>query len=76
MIDPIGMTVTQWADAVILSVGDAWALGRLDDEARWQDWGVAFLKASPFNEQAVPSPYGFDDWYEWAMYLYPFLEVN
>jgi len=32
------------------------------------------LKASPFSTRAVPDPYQFDDWREWAMRVYPLLE--
>jgi len=74
MIDPRGMTLIDWADSVILSVGDAWSFGRLDDENDWQDWAVGFLNASPFSTRAVPDPYQFDDWREWAMRVYPMLE--
>lgn len=67
MINPIGLTVTQWCDAVILAAGDAWSFGRLDDEARWQDWAVAFLSAPSFAGQTAPDPYDFTDWRDWAM---------
>lgn len=76
MVDPRGLTLTQWTDAVILSVGDAWSFGRLDDEERWQDWATAFLRAPAFSQQGVPDPYGFTDWQEWAMRVYPMLEVS
>jgi hypothetical protein len=68
------MTLIDWADSVILSVGDAWSFGRLDDENEWQDWATGFLKASPFSTRAAPDPYQFDDWREWAMRVYPMLE--
>ena len=74
MIDPRGMQLIDWADSVILSVGDAWSFGRLDDENEWQDWAVAFLKASPFSTRVVPDPYQFDDWREGAMRVDPMLE--
>jgi len=76
MIDPHGMTLLDWADSVILSVGDAWSFGSLEDEARWQDWAASFVRAANFSEQAVPSPYAFNDWREWAMRVYPMLEVS
>lgn len=76
MIDPRGMTLRDWADSVILSIPDVWSLPRLDDEARWQDWAVALLRAQPFATQVVPDPYGFDDWREWAQRAYPMLEVT
>ena len=74
MIDPRGMTLFDWADSVILSVGDAWSFGRLDDENSWQDWATGFVRASPFSQRVVPDPYQFADWREWAMRAYPLLE--
>lgn len=74
MIDPHGMGLIDWADSVILSVGDAFAFSRLDDESKWQDWAVVFSRADPFTQRNVPDPYQFDDWREWAMLAYPMLE--
>jgi hypothetical protein len=74
MIDPHGMTLLQWADAVILSNGDAWSFGKLEDEADWQDWATGFVRAQPFVQRNPPNPYQFDDWREWAMRAYPMLE--
>ena len=74
MIDPRGMTLRDWADSVILSVGDTWSFGKLQSEDQWQDWAVGFVRASNFTQRIVPDPYQFDDWREWAMRAYPMLE--
>jgi hypothetical protein len=74
MIDPRNMTLLDWADSVILSVGDAWSFGRLVDESRWQDWAVGFVRATPFSQRSLPDPYQFTDWRDWAMRAYPMLE--
>ena len=74
MIDPRGMTLRDWADSVILSVGDAWSFGKLQSEDHWQDWAVGFVRASNFTQRVVPDPYQFEDWREWAMRAYPMLE--
>jgi hypothetical protein len=74
MIDPRGMSLLDWADSVVLSVGDAWSLGKLEDEAQWQDWAVGFVRASSFTQRIPPNPYQFNDWREWAMRAYPMLE--
>lgn len=74
MIDPRGLTLTQWADAVVLAVDDAWSFGRLDDEALWREWAVGFLRALPTSDRVVPNPYQFDTWMDWAMRVYPMLE--
>lgn len=75
-IDPRGMGLKEWADAVILSLGDVWAYGRLDDETRWQDWAVGLVRATPFSQRSLPDPYQFSDWRDWAMRVYPMLETN
>ena len=74
MINPRGMDLRDWADSVILSVGDAWSFGKLVDEIEWQSWAVAFVQAPPFAQRAVPNPYQFNDWRQWAELAYPMLE--
>ncbi len=76
MINPVGMTLTQWCDSVILAVGDAWSYPVLGDEAHWQDWAVSFLRAPIFGPQTPPDPYQFSDWRDWAERVYPMLEVG
>lgn len=74
MIDPRNMSLSDWADSVVLSIGDYWAFGRLDDEANWQNWGTALVRASGFTQRNLPDPYMFSDWRDWAMRVYPMLE--
>lgn len=76
MINPRNMSLTDWADSVILAISDAWSFGKLEDEARWQDWAIGFVRASRFTQQVVPDPYQFADWRDWAERVYPMLEVN
>jgi hypothetical protein len=76
MINPIGMTLRDWADSVILTTSDAWSFGKLKDEDNWQDWAVGFVRAANFAQQVVPDPYKFTDWRDWAMRAYPMLEVG
>lgn len=73
-VNPIGLTLRQWADAAILTTSDAWAFGKLTDEDKWQDWAVGFVRASPFTQRVLPDPYQFNDWRDWAMRVYPMLE--
>lgn len=68
------MTVTEWADAVILVLGDSWSFGRLTDAARWRDWAVGFVRAPSLAKRVLPDPYQFTDWRDWAMRVYPMLE--
>lgn len=74
MIDPRGLTLTQWADALVLTVNTEWSFGRLDDESRWAEWATGFLRALPTSDRVVPDPYQFDRWEDWAMRVYPLLE--
>jgi hypothetical protein len=76
MINPVNMSLSDWADSVTLSINDGWSLGRLDDETRWQDWALGLLKSGTFSAQTIPDPYQFSDWKDWAMRVYPMLEVN
>jgi hypothetical protein len=76
MINPVGMTLRDWADSVILVSGSAWSFGKLQDEERWQDWAVGFVRAASFAPQVIPDPYGFSNWRDWAMRVYPMLEVS
>ena len=74
MINPYGMTLRDWADAVVLLTEPAWSLGRLDDESDWQNWAVGLVRASPVSQRAPPNPFQFNDWREWAQLAYPMLE--
>lgn len=76
MINPAGMTLRDWADSVILASNSAWSFGKLQDEERWQDWAVGFVRAAPFAPQIVPDPYQFTHWRDWAMRVYPMLEAS
>jgi hypothetical protein len=74
MIDPVNMSLTEWADAVMLTAADTWSFGRLDDENKWQDWAVGFVRAPSLAQRVLPDPYQFTDWRDWAQRVYPMLE--
>lgn len=74
MIDPYGMSLREYADAIVLSAHYAWSLGRLDDEDDWQAWATGLVRASPVTQRVLPDPYQFNDWREWAQLAYPMLE--
>ena len=73
-VNPAGMGLREWADATILSLQSTWAFGRLDDETKWQDWAVAFVRAPHIAQRGPPDPYAFSDWQDWAMRTYLMLE--
>lgn len=74
MIDPLNMSLTEWADAVMVSFDDPWSFGRLDDETKWQDWAVGFVRAPFLAQRVLPDPYQFTDWRDWARRANPMLE--
>lgn len=74
MINPVGLTLRDFTDSVILDNGDAFGFPKLIDENAWQDWASNYVRAQPFAQRAVPDPYQFDDWREWAMRSYTMLE--
>lgn len=73
MIDPRGLGLHEWADALLLVVNDVSTIGRLlgDD---WQPWAVGIVRSQPFVQRVLPDPYQFTDWRDWAMRVYPMLE--
>lgn len=73
-VNPVGMTLRQWADALILTTDPAFSFGRLDDDTKWQDWAAQFVRATPYSQRNVPSPYFFTDWRQWAERSYTMLE--
>lgn len=74
MIDPRNLTMQQWFDAVLLDNASDWSFGTLLDERHWQDHAAGFVRALPFAQRALPDPYMFSDWRDWAMRVYPMLE--
>ena len=76
IIDPQNMSLRDWADSVILNTNNAWSFGKLDDEARWQDWATGFVRAASFAPNNIPDPYQFEDWRAWAERAAPLLEVG
>lgn len=76
MINPVGMTLKAWADAVVLTCSNTWSTGKLDDETRWREWATAFLRSNPTAQQIPPDPYQFDDWRAWAERAFTMLEAT
>jgi len=74
MIHPAHMQLRDWADAIILSVVDAWSYGRLDNEDDWQAWGTTFIRADKFVQLNPPDPYEYDNWRDWAERMFPYFQ--
>ena len=68
VIDPRGMTVTDWTDRMALQIGNSGVLvERLDDPKEWRDWAAELLDSPTLEGQNAPNPYQFESWVEWAM---------
>lgn len=75
MINPANMSLKDWADSVIQGLPDAWAFGRIDDEADWREWATGLLRAETLSARNLPNPYDFADWRDWAFRVTPLLET-
>jgi hypothetical protein len=61
---PTGMNLADWSNQVILDLDPYGAFGRLQGDD-WQDWGVQFLNNMTLGN-ALPNPYQFTEWTDWA----------
>ncbi len=62
---PDGLNVFDWADNVCTDLRNFGVVGALMTADGWQDWGVQLLN-NPSLGNALPNPYGFDNWRTWA----------
>lgn len=66
---PVMIALRDWADQVILDLDAFGPLAKLEDETRWQEWGLQFVTISGLSQKNPPNPYDFSDWQEWASRL-------
>ena len=66
-IDPRDMGVREWTDAMALGLEQYGSVPQLIDPSRWHEWAAAVVGMSPISGVALPTPYDFVDWREWAM---------
>lgn len=62
---PQMLELRDWADCVCQDLDKFGLFGKLQDEARWQDWALQFFNNTTLGRN-LPDPYGFTDWREWA----------
>lgn len=62
---PVGITLIDWANQVVLDLDRFGAFGKLNNENDWQRWAVQFV-ASPSIDRMIPNPYQFKNWRDWA----------
>ncbi len=66
MIDPRGMSVTDWTDSMVYTLERYGTIGRLDDPALWQTWALGAGAIPDISRQSPPSPTNYDNWLDWA----------
>ena len=63
--DPRYHDFQSWASLMV----EAFASNQLeipDNDSNWQEWALALKAIDLFNNEAVPSPYEFEEWDEWV----------
>lgn len=65
IIDPLGMSMRDWCDSMVMQLEPNSHCGRLDDD-NWQRWAAWFTTAPNLSQNHAPNPYLFSDWREWA----------
>lgn len=63
---PVIIGLRDWADQVVFDLSSYGPLITLEDETKWQDWGLQFCVISGLSQKNVPNPHDFTDWREWA----------
>lgn len=62
---PGRMDLLDWADQISHDLDPYGSFGRLDSKDQWQNWAMNLLNTSSLKG-ALPVPYDFDDWEDWA----------
>lgn len=63
--DPRYHTFDSWA-ALMCELYAAQQLQIPNFDVDWKSWGAGLKTIDVFANEAVPEPYNFDDWQEWA----------
>lgn len=66
MINPQGLTATQWADAVQLECARFGTVSTLIDPADWRAWAQSINNLPGIAGQTPPDPYQCDEWFDYA----------
>ena len=66
--DPRYHTFESWACLMVEQYG-AQNLEIPNSLTNWQHWGAGLKTIDIFSSEAVPNPYQFSDWHEWASQL-------
>lgn len=66
MIDPRGMTITEWTDALSLINFNGLRVEPLRQEVDWVHWALNLKDELSKLGFLIPSPEGFKNWRDWA----------
>ena len=66
MIDPRGMTVTDWTDSMVYTLEPYGIVGRLDDPEARQTWALGVISLFTVGTQNPPDPMQYENWLDWA----------
>ena len=63
--DPRYHDFTSWA-SLMCELYATQQLSVPDSSTNWKEWGAGLKAIDVFTNEAIPGPYEFDDWQEWA----------
>ena len=66
--DPRYHTFNSWA-SLMCEMYAAQNIQIPEQSLDWKSWGAGLLAIDVFTNEAIPSPYGFEDWQDWAQAL-------
>lgn len=76
IINPIGLTVMQWTDAMTLELLGFSQPPRLDSPIQWQQWALAVSQSPRIARFNPPNPLQFADWRDWAARFNQSVDLN
>jgi hypothetical protein len=65
VIDPRALTLTQWTDAVVLTLATSAPMPKLQGDD-WATWALAVVQIPSIANLTPPDPRGFGAWNVWA----------
>lgn len=65
IVRPVGISLTDWCDQLVLDLSQYGVIGQLQDESEWREWAMQLLNNTTLGRN-LPNPYNFTEWKEWA----------
>lgn len=70
IIDPHGMTVTEWCDQMVDELQSSALVPKLLDPTAWKQWAFSLVGLPAVSRFNPPNPFSYgdgpDDWMVWA----------